>query len=89
MSTSLAGFGEMLSSALAPSSSESVLLPTPVRYTNAVKLAQKNEKSWISLSDMIIFIDLLRRDKSAADIYMALDDDVVRRGWVEAQLRNA
>lgn len=87
MSTSLAGFGEMLRSALAPPSN--VLLPTPIRCTNAVVLAQQKEMLWLDPADMIIFIDLLRRDKSAADVYMALKDDGLHRRWVEAQLLNA
>ncbi|KAF8178055.1 hypothetical protein BJ912DRAFT_1063273 [Pholiota molesta] len=87
MSTSLAGFGEMLSSALAPPSN--VLPPTPIRCTNAVVFAQENEMTWLDPSDMITFIDLLRRDKSAADVYMALKDNGLRRRWVEVQLQNA
>jgi hypothetical protein len=45
--------------------------------------------TWLDPSDMITFIDLLRRDKSAADVYMALKDNGLRRRWVEVQLQNA
>lgn len=87
MSVSLTDFGSKLSMALAPPA-PSGLQPTPLRRNAAITYAQKNEKHWLTSRDMVAFIDYLRRDATAADVYMVLDEEDIRKDWVRTQLDN-
>jgi len=87
MSRNFANVGEALTAALAPPSAATMQLPpTPIRQTNAVAAILRLEKSWLNNLQIIAFIEILRKDKTAADIYLALTEDDVRKDWVSAQL---
>lgn len=49
---------------------------------------QQKEKHWLSTQEVVAFIDYLRRDPTAADVYMVLDEDDIRKDWVRTQLEN-
>lgn len=84
MSQSLSGFGHAITAAL--SKPPAGIDPTPVRKTDAVKALLRQEKEWLNTVQLVTFIDFIRTDKSAADIYLALVEEEVRREWVYTQL---
>ncbi|KAF8816147.1 hypothetical protein BYT27DRAFT_7221677 [Phlegmacium glaucopus] len=84
MSASLVGFGNDISAALAPPAP--VMQPSPVRRTNAVSAVIRLEADWLTLGQQVAFIDFLRNDRTAADIYTALTETDVCKEWVRIQL---
>lgn len=84
MSASLTQVGNALAAALAPP--PNAIDPTPRRRSNAVAAALRVEKTWLSNNELVSFIDFLRGDQTAADIYLALDEPDVRKEWVRIQL---
>lgn len=62
--------------------------PTPRRRTNSIAFAQQTEKSWLTTRELVSFIDILRRDPTAFDVYLALTEPDVRMDWVRVQLDN-
>lgn len=83
VSDSLAKFSSTIAAAFAPP--PSALPATPVRRSQAVKIALAQE-SWLLPLQMVSFIDYLRSDPTAFDIYMILDDVDLCREWVRKQL---
>lgn len=84
MSESISGFGRAITAALAPSSSG--IDPTPLRRSQAISALVNQEKYWLDNTHIVTFIDFLRTDQTAADIYMALTDKGVQKAWVHTQL---
>lgn len=87
MLVSLTDFGSKFSMALALPA-PSGLQPTPLCRNAAIMYAQKNEKRWLTSQDMVAFINYLRRDATATDVYMVLDEEDIRKDWVCTQLDN-
>jgi len=86
MSTSLSVFGTTIVNALnGPPSAH--IDPTPVRRTTAIKSLIDLEKEWLSEDELVVLIDFLRTDLTAADTYTTLTKSNVRQSWVCAQLR--
>jgi hypothetical protein len=85
MSNSMAGLGTALTAALAPPPATG-LLPTPLRKTKAVTAAVRSERNWLTKTELVALIDFLRGDQNASDIYMALEEEDVRKEWVRIQL---
>lgn len=84
MSNSLTGLGTALTAALAPPSTG--LLPTPLRRSNAIGFAVRSEKGWLANTELVALIDFLRADQTAADVYIAIEEEDVRKEWVRIQL---
>jgi len=62
--------------------------PTPCRQTNSIAFAQQTEKGWLTTRELVSFIDILRHDLTAFDVYLALTEPDVRKDWVRVQLDN-
>ena len=60
---------------------------SPERRAKAMDLLQEQE-SYLDDDRMVAFIDLFREDTAAADAYLALKRDSLRKKWVEKQLIN-
>jgi hypothetical protein len=84
VSDSLAKFSTTIAAAFAPPPS-STFPTTPACRSQAVKTALAQE-SWLTPSQMVSFIDYLRNDSTAFDIYMVLDDIDICKEWVGKQL---
>ena len=54
--------------------------------TQAISFATKKEKAWLARTELIHFIDFLRRDQITADVYMAIEEDDVQKEWVCIQM---
>jgi hypothetical protein len=67
-------------STLAPSGPD-----TPRRRQEAVRQAQRLEKSWLTQRQFISLIKLLQKDNQAVETYTVLDDDV-RKDWIRDAL---
>lgn len=87
VSSSLTEFGSKIAAALAPP--PTLLQPSPIRRCKSITTAIKLEKAWLSTHELAAFIDILRADPHAFDVYLALDEDEIRREWVHIQLKNA
>jgi len=86
MSASLTHVGNALSAALAPPSN--AVDPTPRRRANAVAAILRLEKDWLDPRQLVKFIDFIRADQIAGDIYLALTEPDVRKEWVRTQLES-
>lgn len=84
MSASITQVGQALAVALAPPIN--AVDPTPLRRSNAVGAVLRLEGPWLSKSQLVDFIDFIRADQTAADIYLALSESDVRKDWVKSQL---
>jgi hypothetical protein len=84
MSASLTQVGNALSAALAPPSN--AVDPTPRRRANAVAAVLQLEMDWLDNDELVRFIDFIRGDQIAGDIYLALTEPDVRKNWVHTQL---
>ena len=60
--------------------------PTPRRRTASIAFAQQTEKDWLTTRELVKFIDILRRDPTAFDVYLAITEPDVRKDWVRVQL---
>jgi len=83
MSASLTQIGNALAVALAP---PTTMDPTPRCRANTVSLLLRQESDWFDNSQLVEIIDLMRKDQSAADTYLALSEASVHRDWIRAQL---
>lgn len=59
---------------------------SPERRAKAMHLFQEQE-SYLSDDCIVAFIDLFRMDTAAADAYIVLKRDGVRKAWVQKQLK--
>ena len=84
MSASLTQVGMALTSALAPP--PNAVDPTPRHHTNAIAAILHLEMGWLDNSQLVAFINFVRVDQTAADIYLALTEPNVRKEWVRIQL---
>ena len=73
-----------LTSALAPP--PNAVDPTPRHRTNAIAVLRL-EMGWLDNSQLVTFIDFVRVDQTAADIYLALTEPNVHKEWVRIQLK--
>jgi hypothetical protein len=85
MSTSLADFGTAITAALAPPPPPAVD-PSPIRRASSVTTVLRLEADWLTTGDRVALIDILRTDRTAAEIYLALTETDVRKEWVCVQL---
>ncbi|KAF8806876.1 hypothetical protein BYT27DRAFT_7100488, partial [Phlegmacium glaucopus] len=83
---SLGAFNTAFATALAPPSTG--VQPTPVCRTNAIATLLQLEKDWLTTMEHVCLVDFLKADQSAADVYLALTKDDVRKEWVRIQLEN-
>jgi hypothetical protein len=60
---------------------------SPERRAKAMDLFQEQE-SYLSDDCMVAFIDLFRVDSAAADAYIALKRDGLRKAWVQRQMKD-
>ena len=58
---------------------------SPERRSKAMDLLQELE-SYLDDDRMVAFIDLFKADTAAADAYLAIKRDSLRKKWVEKQL---
>lgn len=73
--------------ALAPP--PTLVVPTPIWRTNAIAFATKHKKVWLTKTELIRFIDYLCKDQIAADVYMAMGEDVdIQKEWVRIQMED-
>jgi len=84
MSESLAGFSNTLAAALAPPPPP--IDPSPVRRASAVACLLRKEKEWLNATEQVALIEFLRKDQTAADVYMAITEAEVCGEWVCMQL---
>jgi hypothetical protein len=84
MSSSLTQVGNALSAALAPP--PNAVDPTPRRRANAIAAVLRLETDWLDDSQLVAFIDFIRGDQIAGDVYLALTKPEVRKKWVHTQL---
>jgi hypothetical protein len=77
---SMQGFNDVIRTAFAPSGPD-----TPRRRQEALKEAQRTEKSWLTRKQLLSLIQLLQKDNQAVETYMVLGEDV-RKDWVCEQL---
>ncbi|KDR70906.1 hypothetical protein GALMADRAFT_144377 [Galerina marginata CBS 339.88] len=84
MSASLTQVGNALSAALAPP--PNAVDPTPRRHTNTVAAVLRLEMSWLDSDQLVAFIDFIRGDQVAGDVYLALTEPDVHKNWVCTQL---
>lgn len=85
VSLSLSEFGSKIAAALAPP--PTLLQPSPIRRCKSITTAIKLEKAWFSTHELAAFINILRSDPHAFDVYLALDEDDICREWVHLQLK--
>ncbi|KAH9014890.1 hypothetical protein EDB84DRAFT_1567956 [Lactarius hengduanensis] len=71
---SVNSFSDVIRSTLAPPGPD-----TPRRRQEAVRQAQKLEKSWLTQRQLLSLIKLLQKDNQAVETYAVLEDDV-RKG---------
>jgi hypothetical protein len=87
MSKNFAAVGQALTNALAPPSTPTFQLPpTPVRQTSAVAATLRLERQWLEKTQVVAFINILRKDKSIVDVYLAITEEDVRREFVSSLL---
>ena len=60
---------------------------SPERWAKAMDLFQEQEY-YLSDDCMVAFIDLFRVDSAAADAYIALKRNGLRKAWVQRQMKN-
>ncbi|KAF8152631.1 hypothetical protein B0H34DRAFT_801030 [Crassisporium funariophilum] len=84
LSNSVNKFGSTIRKALFPS--KDGLAATPRYKMNTVVCAQELEESWLTGGQLISFINLLRRDVSAVDIYTVFEKESLCKDWVAVQL---
>lgn len=85
MAESLGNFNTTFASALAPPSTG--IAPTPIRRNMAIAALLQLEKDWLTVTERAVFINFLKTDQSAADVYLALTEADVRKEWVRMQLK--
>ncbi|KAI9428984.1 hypothetical protein BJY52DRAFT_1200712 [Lactarius psammicola] len=73
---SVNSFSDVIRSTLAPPGPD-----TPRRRQEAVRQAQKLEKSWLTQRQLLSLIKLLQKDNQAVETYTVLEDDV-RKDWI-------
>ena len=83
MSVSLTQVGNALAVVLAP---PTTMDPTPRHHANTVTLLLRQESDWFDNSQLVEIIDLMCKDQSAADTYLALSEASVHWDWICAQL---
>ncbi|KAH9027027.1 hypothetical protein EDB84DRAFT_1563557 [Lactarius hengduanensis] len=77
---SVNSFSDVIRSTLAPPGPD-----TPRRRQEAVRQAQKLEKSWLTQRQLLSLIKLLQKDNQAVETYAVLEDDV-RKDWIRDAL---
>lgn len=82
LAQSMNSFGEVIANAFAPSGSGP---DTPRRRQQALKQAQKVEKSWLTGSQLLSLVHILQKDDKAVETYAVLEDEL-RVAWVCDQL---
>lgn len=60
---------------------------SPERRAKAMELIQEQE-SYLSDDCLVAFIDLFRADTAAADAYVALKREGLRKSWVQKQMKD-
>ena len=80
MAESLGTFNTTFAGVLAPPSTGVAL--TPIRLTRAITTILELEKNWLTITQCAVFIDFLKADQCAADVYLALTEADVRWEWV-------
>lgn len=80
LSHSLGRFGDAIAKALAPIPSDAVV--NSQRRQDAILRAQLLEK-WLTMPDLLCFINILEKDADAVAVYLALDDKEFRKVWVQ------
>jgi CRISPR/Cas system endoribonuclease Cas6 (RAMP superfamily) len=82
-------FNEIMCLALGPGGTDSSTLPpTPVRLQNATKRARRVE-TWMEMPQTLKFLDVLKKNKAAMDIYATFNDDEdteFRIMWVKSKI---
>ena len=58
---------------------------SPERRAKAVELIQVQD-DYLSDDQMVAFLDLFRADTAAADIYLAIKRESLRKAWIQKQL---
>lgn len=84
---SLAAFNTTLATSLAPPAAAPGTTASPVRRREATIAALTLEKNWLTVTERATFVDFLKSDLCAADIYMAIEETDVRQEWVRMQLK--
>ncbi|KAF5309877.1 hypothetical protein D9619_010561 [Psilocybe cf. subviscida] len=59
---------------------------SPVRHQQAVAAVQSCEKGWLTVTQCVKLIELLKKDQDAVDVYLALTEEDVRHEWFNLQL---
>ena len=57
-----------------------------MRRSNAIGFAVRSKKGWLANTELVALIDFLRADQTAADVYIAIEEEDVRKEWVRIQL---
>ena len=77
---SVNGFNDVIRSTLATRGPD-----TPRRRQEAVRQAQRLERSWLTQRQLLSLIKLLQKDNQAVETYTVLEDDL-RRDWIRDAL---
>lgn len=86
MAESLGTFNTMFAGVLVLPSTGVAL--TPICHTRAITTTLELEKNWLTIMQHTVFIDPLKADQCAADVYLALTEADVHQEWVRIQLDN-
>jgi len=57
-----------------------------LRRSTAIGFAVCSKKDWLANLELVALIDFLRADQTAADIYVAIEEEDVCKEWVCIQL---
>ncbi|KAF5312245.1 hypothetical protein D9619_003790 [Psilocybe cf. subviscida] len=83
---SLTAFNTTLATSLALPAAGTTVAPSPIRRREAITTALTLEKNWLTPTERATFVDFLKSDLCAADVYMAIEEVDVRQEWVRMQL---
>jgi hypothetical protein len=86
LTASLSHFGAVIGKALAPPPTESEL--SADHCEKAVIRAQELE-TWMSTSNLLAFVNILKKDMDVVTTYLALKGDDFRKVWVQDKIDQA
>ncbi|KAF5315011.1 hypothetical protein D9619_007458 [Psilocybe cf. subviscida] len=78
---SISAFTSTFANTLAPPTQPGIAA-SPVCRQQAVAAVQSHEKGWLTVTQRIKLIELLKKDQDAVDVYLALTEEDVHHEWL-------
>lgn len=85
LASSITLFGDSVAKALASPPSKAILNATHLQQ--AILRVQKTE-TWLPTQDIIRLIQVFEKNSTAVGVYLALENDEVRKMWIQNKLED-